>query len=258
MGAGGSKSSVSTDIYTKNVVEALSKSIQNCKTDVNMTQRVTIIGSFNVVKGVRMVQGFKLNASCAMTDSNVASAQQAVENAIKAQASAQNVALMGAFTKSESNSDLKIHNEVQAKISRETIQNIVNNFNMTQEFYLRGDSNIVEDITMDQTNEVLFNGCLEAVSQISAVQDIKTKAEQISSATQTNPVSEIIGAIGSIFTSLGSMWVIIAVVAMCIGGYLIVNAGGLSAVLGTGSIDSHMSQLRARAQGASAQGVRRM
>ena len=253
MGAGGSTSRTSTDIYTQNVVEALSKSIQNCQSNTVINQQVIIKGNYNVVKKIRLVQGMKLSAQCAMDDKNIAAAQQAVENAIKQQSEAQNVALLGGLSKSSSETDLKIHNEVRAKISRETVQNIINNFNATQEFYLDGNSNIVEDVSMEQSMEALFDGCLQAVSQISAVQDIKTKADQTSKATQTNPISEIIGSIGKILTSIGGIYAVVLIVVICVGGgvaIVVIKNGGLDTLLGFGGLDQQINMLESKARAA--------
>ena len=232
---GGSSSQTSTDVYTSNIVNAMSKTIQNCSGNTVINQQVIIRGNYNVVKNIRLVQGMKLSTSCALDDKNIAAAQQAVENAIKQQSEAQNVALLGALSNSSSRDATTIHNEVQSTINRETVQNIINNLNATQEFYLNGNSNIVEDISMEQSMQVLFDNCLAALSQISAVQDITNNADLISKATQTNPISEIINAIGSIITSLGSMWTIIAVVALVVGGYIVIQGGFIGTLLGDDS-----------------------
>ncbi len=240
---GGASSKTSMDVYTSNIVDALSRSIQNCQGNTLINQQVVIKGNYNVVKRVRMVQGMKLSTSCSADIQNVTSTQQAVENAIKQQSEAQNVALLGAIGSSDSKNETRIHNEVKAAITQETIQNIINNFNATQEFYLDGNSNIVEDITMEQSMAVLQENCLKALNKISAVQEIQNKAESISKATQTNPVSDvvdavgsaaggIVGAIGDIFTSLGGMWTIIIIVALIVGGYIFVQYGSLGAIFG--------------------------
>lgn len=229
---GSSSSSSTTDIYTSNIVNALSKTIQNCQGNTIIDQKVQIIGNYNVVKKVRLVQGLKLSSSCALDDKNIATAQQAVENAIKQQTESQNVALLGALTNTSSDNNLKIHNEVQATITRETIQNIVNNFNATQEFYLNGNNNIVEDITMEQSMKVLFEGCLQALSQLSSVQEVKNNAEQIAKSTQTNFIAEIVDSFSNLFKGLGMLWVIIIVCGLVVGGYVIVNSGGLGNVIG--------------------------
>ena len=246
---GGSSSKTSTDIYTSNIVEAMSKTIQNCSGNTVISQQVVIKGNYNVVKNVRLVQGMKLSTSCSLDDKNIAAAQQAVENAIKQQSEAQNVALLGALSSSSSRDDTKIRNEVRATITRETIQNIVNNFNATQEFYLDGNNSIVEDISMEQSMQVLFDNCLSALSQMSTVQDVMNNAELISKATQTNPISEIIGAIGNIITSLGGMWTIVIIVAMVVGGYIIIQGGFLGTLFGDDdSPNSQIAAMQAKAR----------
>ncbi len=264
---GGSSSKTTMDVYTSNIVDALSRSIQNCSGNTIINQQVVIKGNYNVVKNVRMVQGMKLSTSCSADIQNVSATQQAVENAIKQQSEAQNVALLGAVSSSSSMNETKIRNEVRAAITQETIQNIINNFNATQEFYLDGNSNIVEDITMEQSMEVLQENCLKALNKIATVQEIKNKAESASKATQSNPVSDVVGAvgsaaggiidsIGSIFTSLGGMWTIIIIVALVVGGYIVVNGGFLGAMFGgdTPTQDPQLAamqqQNRARVQGA--------
>ncbi len=248
MGVGVSSEST-TDIYTSNIVEALSKSIQNCSGNTMINQKVVIRGNYNVVKNVRLVQGMKLSTNCALDDKNVAAAQQAVENAIKQQSEAQTVALLGALSKADSETNTKIRNEVKAVINRETIQNIVNNFNTMQEFYLDGNSNIVEDITMEQSMEVLHANCLAAVSKISSVQDIMNKTNQLAKNTQTNPISEVIGSIGSIFTTIGGLWTIVIIVALIVGGYIIINGGFIGALFGGDtSPDPRIAAMQARAR----------
>ncbi len=264
---GGSSSKTTMDVYTSNIVDALSRSIQNCSGNTIINQQVVIKGNYNVVKNVRMVQGMKLSTSFSADIQNVSATQQAVENAIKQQSEAQNVALLGAVSSSSSMNETKIRNEVRAAITQETIQNIINNFNATQEFYLDGNSNIVEDITMEQSMEVLQENCLKALNKIATVQEIKNKAESASKATQSNPVSDVVGAvgsaaggiidsIGSIFTSLGGMWTIIIIVALVVGGYIVVNGGFLGAMFGgdTPTQDPQLAamqqQNRARVQGA--------
>jgi hypothetical protein len=220
---GGSSSMNASETFTKNVAEAMSESIQNCSGKTIIDMNVAIIGSGNVVKGLRLVQGMQLSTNCHTDDKNVAATQQAVENAIKQNAEAQGVALLGALGSSSSSNSTKIHNEVIAKINRKTIQNIINDYNLTMNFYLNGNSNIVEDVTMEQTAKVLQDNCLSAISQLSSVQEVKNEIDQKSKSTQTNPISEIISAIGSIFTSLGMIWMVIIIVVIGAGVYLLMN-----------------------------------
>jgi uncharacterized protein YjgD (DUF1641 family) len=229
---GGSSSLTKNNVTTRNIVEAMSKTLQNCQGNTVISQKVEIIGNYNVVRNVRLVQGMKLSSSCSLDDKNVAETQQSVANAIKQASESQNTAVLGALGSSSSKDETTILNEVKTKIDRETIQNIVNNFNATQDFFLRGDSNIVDDITMEQSMEVLYNNCLSALSKLSSFQEATQDISQTSKATQSNPISEIIDSIGSIFTSLGLMWVIIIVVALVVGGWILINGGPIGLIFG--------------------------
>lgn len=220
---GGSSSLTSMSSYSKSVAEAMSKTMQKCKSDVNMGMNITIKGNYNVVKNVRMVQSFKLSSGCNLDDKNVADVQQAVSNQIKQQSEAANVAFLGALGSSSSTNTTDIHNEVVAKITRETIQEIVNSFNMKMDFYLDGNSNIVEDISMEQSAQVLQDNCLAALSKLSSIQAIENVVESKSTAKQTNPISEIIDSIGSIFTSMGILWVIVILACVGVVGFLLYN-----------------------------------
>lgn len=241
---GTSSSKTSTNIYTKNVANALSRSIQNCTGTTAINQQVTIRGNNNVVRGVRLVQGMKLSNKCSFDQKSMQEIQATVENAIKQQAEAQNVALMGALTSSSSVSETDIHNEVVATITQESVQNIVNDFNAKQEFFLDGNSNIVEDITMEQSMEILNEGSMKLINEMSVITKMNNAVDQTAKSTQTNPVAEILETLGDIFTELGGLWTIIIVVALVIGGYVLVNSGILSSLFGGDDGPANQQQMQ--------------
>lgn len=234
---GGSSSMTSTNVQTKNIVDALVKSIQNCEGNTVINQRVTITGNFNVVKNVRLVQSMRLSSSCALNAKSVSDTQQAVANAIKQAADAQSDAITGQLGSSHASDSTSILNEVQTKMTSETIQNIVNNFNATQDFWLNGNSNIVSDITMDQSMQVLYEQCLTALTQLSSFQQATNTADQTAKTTQTNTFLE---ALGDIFANLGLMWVIVIVVIVAVGGYVLVKGSPFAALLGPGGAGGPM------------------
>lgn len=238
----GSSSTTTVSIYSKNISEMMAKSIQNCAGNTSIDMSIDIIGNNNVVKNVRMVQGVKLSTSCIMADSNISDIQQTVTNAIQQQSEAQNVAMLGAITSSDSEANTRISNEVRSVITRETLQNIINTYNAKMSILIDGNQNIVEDISMEQTMKILQDACLKAISKIKSVQDIETKAEQASKATQTNFISEIVDSIGDVITSVGAMWTIIIIVGMVVLGYIIISGGPFSALFGSVGYDEQQAQ----------------
>jgi mannose/fructose/N-acetylgalactosamine-specific phosphotransferase system component IID len=246
MGAGGSSSSNTTSIATKASVEALAQNIMNCKGNTLVVQRFIVSGSYNVINNFKQVQNLKLSSSCTQDAKSMADLQQSVAAAIQQAASSQSVSVLGALGKSSSEVNLTIENEVRQKITQQTIQDIVNNTNAIQESIISGDHNIVSNFEQSQTMELLMNNCQSAISQLTSVQTVDTAAKQSSTATQTNFVSDIVSSIFSGLQGLGILWVIIIVVAMAVGGYIIVKGGPLAAFFGKSPNGQTQTQPTAR------------
>jgi hypothetical protein len=216
---GGAKSTTTTNVATKSVVEAVARNIMNCSSNALQVQRFVISGDFNVVKNTKMVQNLKLSSDCSQDAKNIADLQQAVSNAIKQSAEAQNVALLGVLGSSKSEVNLNIDNEVKQVITQENIQNIVNQSNAQQEFIISGNNNIVDNFSMDQTSEIVYNNAQKVVNQLKSVQQIETQADQEAKATMKGPLSEVLDSLFGGASSL--IWVIIAVgVIGLIGGFI--------------------------------------
>jgi hypothetical protein len=218
---GGSSTLNKTSTSTKNIVESLSKSIQNCSGHTIINNEVKIIGNFNVVRGVRLVQGMKLSNSCAMSETNIAETQQTVANAIKQAAESQGDAIFGGLSKTKSQVLSEIENETRTVINRESIQNIVNNFNLTQEFFLNGNNNIVEDITMEQSMEVLYDNCLATLNKMKSFQEVTNQVDQKTKTTQTNFISDVVKSITGLLGTLGGLMTIVFIVVIIVIAYLL-------------------------------------
>lgn len=239
----GSSSEAKTSVHTKNVVESFSKAIQNCQSGASFTQRINITGNNNYVGQVRLVQGFKLNADCALTDESVAETQQKVASAIKQATDSQTDSITGAFSSSNSKTASEILNETKTVINKETIANIVSDFNLLQELNVNGNSNIVQDITMEQTLDALAGAVTKVLNKIQSFQDIQTQADQAAKSTQQGIIAETIKSVGtagkdmgqavsSVASSFGMIYVIIICVGMVVGAWVLINGGPFGKVFG--------------------------
>lgn len=235
MGGGGSKAITTTNVKTKSVVEALAQSIMNCQGNTMVSQRFVISGNYNVVQNTKQVQHFKLSNSCAQSSKNMADIQQSVAAAIKQAASSQSVSVLGALGESRSEVNTNIENEVNQKITQQTVLNIVNNTNAQQELIISGDHNIVNNFEQSQTMDLLYKNCQDVLNDLKSVQSIENKSDQTSTATQSNFISDIVDSIFSGLTSIGIIWMIVVVVAMIVVGYIIINGGPLAALFGSSS-----------------------
>jgi hypothetical protein len=216
---GGASSKASSTIKTRSAVEALTENIMNCQANAFVTQRFVVSGNYNVISGVKQVQYMKLSSSCWQDASNIAEMQQSVANALKQVARSQSVSVLGALGKSDSEISSYITNEVTQKITQRTIQNIVNDSNVTQEILIEGDRNIIDNLSQEQTANIVFDNAQKALNTLVSVQTIENAADQEAEATQTNFVAEIID---SVFGGIGSLmltWVIVAAIAL-FGGFV--------------------------------------
>lgn len=228
---GGGSSKTSTNIKTKAIVEAMARSIMNCQGSYALVQRLVVSGNYNNVSG-GMVQVFKLNSSCTNDVQNLTEIQQTVANAIKAQTAAQSTAVLGALGAAKSKSETFIENEVRQKITNETITNVINEVNAMQEVIISGNNNIVK-FTAEQTLDLVMENSQSVLNKLESVQDLENTADVKTDSTTTNPISEIVDSVGDIISSVGIMWVIIAVVAMVVFGWVVVNGGFLGTLFGS-------------------------
>lgn len=237
---GGSSSESKTKVHTQNVVEQFAQSILNCSSKAQISQSVTIRGNYNVVKGVRLVQGLKLAFTCKQDETTETKMQQDIASSIKNNSAAQSDAVFGALGKSNSKTETEIFNEVRQTVTNQTVKDIISSFNATQDFFLDGNSNIVQDVTMEQSMQVLYDNCFAALSKVDSFQQMVQTSETSSTASQTNFVSQIVDSVGSILTGLGSMWMMIVLVALAVGAYVVVQGGGLGAILGSPAVQGMM------------------
>ena len=151
MGNSGSSSSTKTSVISRNVANALAQNIMNCKGSQLIKQEFIISGNYNVVKNTKQVVFLQLSSSCSQDVNNMADIQQSVSNAIKQTAEAQSASLLSVLGGSSSKVDTAIQSDIEANITQETIQNIVNSTNAAQTIKISGDNNIVDTFSQEMT-----------------------------------------------------------------------------------------------------------
>ena len=211
MGGGSSSTSKST-IDVSAAVTALTQNIMNCSSNAMMAQELLVSGNYNVVTG-RQLQTLHLSASCSQDVQNVADIQQKITDILKNTAESQNVAVLGVLGKSSSEVETTIRNDVKQNITQQTIANIVNTVNIQQKVLISGDNNIV-NFSQEQTAQLVYAAAQTAINNLKSVQDMNNAVVQLASAKTTNPISDVIDSLGSIFTAGGWMLVIVAVVGI--------------------------------------------
>lgn len=205
---GGTTSTATTRVATKAITDIMVQNIMKCSTSATMTQTFSVSGSYNVVENVKQVQYLKLSSTCAQDAQNMQDLQTQIANKIKELADAQGSGVLSAVGASHSRTNIDIQNEIKNSVNQQTVAEIVNSSNATQELIIRGDHNIVKNFSQEQTADIVFTNAQKVVNKIKSVQDIDNKADSEAKAVTTNPISEMIDSVFKGLTSLGTIWII--------------------------------------------------
>jgi len=228
MGGGGSKATTTTSVVSKAAIESIVKNIMNCQNNTTMIQEFIVRGDFTTVSRSKMVQSVNLSSQCANDAQNIADLQQSVANSLKQAAESQSVSVLGALGSSRSEVNANIENEVKQSITNETVTNMINNVMLEQRLIIEGDNTIINEFTMEQTSDLVYNAAQKVVNDLKSTQVLDNNIDQGAKATQTNFIADIFESVFSIFT--GPIGVLLM---LAVGGVVfIVLLPKLSAIMG--------------------------
>jgi len=240
MGNSGSSSRSSTKIDTRLAVNSLASQVMNCTSSTLVSQSFRLIGNYNNAV-VRQVQAVQFSNDCSISAENMTTLQNDIANALQQAAKAQSASLLSVLGGSTSDAISDIRSDVSQNITQSTVQNIVNNSATQQEIFISGNSNIVR-VDQSQTLSIVQNNAQQVINKLSSVTRINNALAQTSTAVSSNPVSDILNSIFSGLTDLSSVYavvfVIVAVVAMAVGGYIVLQGGFLGTLLGNDAGDN--------------------
>ena len=205
---GGASSSARIDSITKSAVEAVTRSVMNCGSTTNVSQKINISGSGTIWDNVKISQYTKLSFSCFQAANNLTKIKQDISNALMQKADAQNVALLGVLGNSESEIRTRIYTDVSEKITNESLSTLIAEVNKDQLVAISGDNTVFRNVTIEQTTDLVFSNVQQLINSIDAVQQIKAQVEQESSAKTTNPISEILDSVFGGLNTTMMIWVV--------------------------------------------------
>lgn len=194
---------------TQAIASVITSSIMNCGSNVLATQSFIVSGNFNQISNVKLVQAIKLSTNCINNAETVAKIQTDVANAIAQQASAQGQALIGALNNSNTNSSTIIKNEVQSHINTSSLTNLISSVQAAQNIIISGNNNIVDNFSAEQTSELVQNAACSLVNNLDSVAKLNAEADQKTTSTVVDPISEAIKGIMSGIQGIGMLWVIL-------------------------------------------------
>jgi len=243
MGAGGSSSYVRHSVKTKSAVNAITRNVFNCSNNKNLEQSIRINCGRTVLDGVTQRMNISSKSACQSDSQTTADIKQQVANELKAEASSQNVALLGALGTSRSEVDQNIVNDVEQNITVEKLNDMANDINAKQELVVNGCGGVViRNTTQDIGAQIAFDAAEKVLTELKSVQAIENAATGKATSKNTNPISDIID---SVFGGMNTMSAIFAVVFIVLGGIMlwkynpfVLLAGGSAEEAASGEYDS--------------------
>ena len=206
MGGGGSKSVLASEVVTDIMSKVTAETMQDCTSNVLADQHMTIadVTDGAVIDGPVMRQSFKVNISCAVSQSMVQSLQASIATELSQQNEQVTQAVMGAINSlvgenTESDVQSAIINQLSNDITVKSVQNIVNNINMSQDLVIRDIHRdaIVKNVLLDQSVEYVMESMAKSYANTDLVIAIQNKEQQAASQKQANPIAGAISAAGT-------------------------------------------------------------
>jgi len=219
---GGSSSKTTAELLNEVAITATQRTISSCVSHATQEQLLSVLNvSGNVtMTGITMSQGASVDMQCIMSAQMQSDIQSNIASEIAQFASSQSEAFIGVLGESEAEATVYVKNALSIGVVQEAIQSEFNSALQKQTAnFINIDGNlVVSDVTIAQTMEMTARTLITGTSYSSVISDIAEKVDQETAATQTNPVSEWIDSIGSIFSTW--IWLIIGIAL--IGGVILI------------------------------------
>ena len=222
MGGGGSKATSKTDIITESISNIISRNIMNCSSSAMRTQSVVITGNRNIVKGIKMINYNKLTEDCSINQSLLDTLKSKVASELEDKLKAESEGALSALGQSASEKIASIKNSVQRNITQEQVSNIIRKTNDEQVLRINGDDNIVSDISMEMTAEIMSKSSQALASSIASDLGLDSKSSTDASASNT-PLKNLFDGISNVISSVG--WVMFVYIFIFIAVIYVVITG---------------------------------
>lgn len=203
---GGTESKTTVDVLNEMSVDVAQKSVGRCTASTTQAQRIKFgyVGGDFVLKDTTMKQEAALNFKCAMSAAKQSEIQGEIANKIAQFAAAKGPAVLGALGSSTAHAAANIKNKFATTVNTSTLQESVTASRQLQEVgatHVAGDV-VIANLDMEQGAKVVAEAIISDRQYQSVIQSAATAIDQRSKAVTTNPVADMIGAIGGIFKGM--------------------------------------------------------
>jgi len=219
---GGHQSKQTVKATTSVVTTAVQNVTQTCITYVYGSNTFNISGDGNVVSGVNMKIGIRVDSTCTAAVTGKTSFQNDLQNKISQLLKDQEVAMAQWLDNSKDETKANIKQSIKSNITSNTVQTCVNKINMQNLFNISGNSNVVKNVLQEGTANVISKCMLSDDQTVNTVNDVTNTINQHSEYDSKNPFAFITDAIEAIMKNATVVIAIIFIVVICFIGLFMV------------------------------------
>lgn len=170
--------------FNKSVTDIMVKTLQKCATFGTLKQKIVATKGAKV-SGNRMVQSISFKGSCKQDAQMIADLQDKIATKLEQEAKAvgQQFALM---TDTSTKNSTEIRNEVNKAVNLQTVNEMINSIELSQEIIASDKGTEVTKNAMEQTAEIIADASQSILQNISTFTDIENALKQKGDAKTEN------------------------------------------------------------------------
>lgn len=212
---GGTQSKSTSDVLTMMGTNIASEVIQNCSSMASQSQLIEmgeVAGDFRL-SDATFKQGVSIDMECVMDSSTQNEIANKMAASLAQEASAHGQGVMSALGGSSAEVQSNIATSIQNNISNNTKQETESAIFQEQAIKVGkvGGDVVIENLTMDQSAEVIAKGLMQSSAYNKAIQDTSMAIDQKSAAKNDNWIAGIVGEFTGVVT-----WIVVGIVGVLI------------------------------------------
>lgn len=197
------KSKTSSEVVTDIMVKSVTKAVQNCTTSTVAGQRLTISNIKNsTVSNLVMQQRIAVTIKCAVNMNLANKIQEDIATQLMQSDTQTSQAVLSGITKlfgggNKTSNTTKLLTQLRRDFSVESIQEMINAVNSSQDFTInKVDNSVITNVSMDQQLDFVAQALTEIISSNELVTAIRNTADVKSTSEEKNPISDVVLAAG--------------------------------------------------------------
>lgn len=234
---GGSQSKTVINSLSQTISNIAMQTVMSCEVASDQSQDLVVTNSgFKLWGSYKLEQQTDIKSECFSDVTKQADLQNKIIQAISQTSTADNVALLGAFSSSNASAIANLTNIVKNNVTMSNIQKSYIQIRQKQTATIGNKGVVVfEQVELTQGSKIFAAATLQEIDKAGIFNQISSHVDQAAAAKQENPldfIAKAVGAIGSSVTSTMMFFVFMFVVVIIGAGYAIKLMGGPTAVAG--------------------------